>query len=68
LVTREQQAKLHSFATCYILHAEKLSLFGSGLTHLSLDKLKHYLSSKLADAEMPIRNEEWKTCLRNLGS
>lgn len=43
LATREQQARPHSLGG--MLFSEKLPVSGSGLPDLSLDRLKHYLST-----------------------
>lgn len=65
LATREQQARLHSLGG--MLFSEKLPVSGSGLSDLSLDRLKHYLSTVTADAELPANEQEWEARLCNLG-
>ncbi|MCY4183409.1 MAG: putative DNA binding domain-containing protein [Gammaproteobacteria bacterium] len=65
LATREQQARLYSLGG--MLHSEKLPVSGSGLSDLSLDRLKHHLSKIMVDAELPLLDEQWESRLCNLG-
>ncbi len=55
--TREQQARLHALGG--MLHAELLPVSGSGLAHLSQDRLKDYLFTIMGDKEVPKRDSEW---------
>ena len=65
LATREQQARLYALGG--MLHAELLPVSGSGLTDLSLDRLKDYLSTIMGDKELPEDNEEWQMRLCGVG-
>ncbi len=59
------RARPHSLVG--MLHSEKLSVSGSGLSDLSLDRLKHHLAQIMVDAELPLLDEQWESRLCNLG-
>lgn len=65
LATREQQARLYALGG--MLHAELLPVSGSGLSSLSMDRLKDYLLSIVGDGHLPANDEEWRIRLIGLG-
>lgn len=67
LATREQQARLYSLGG--MLHPELLPVSGSGFNHLSLDRLKDYLSTIVGDETLPADKDEeaWGQRLSGLG-
>lgn len=67
LATREQQARLYALGG--MLHAEQLPVSGSRLADLSLDRLKHYLSTIIGDKTLPndTNHEVWGERLCALG-
>jgi ATP-dependent DNA helicase RecG len=65
LATREQQARLYALGG--MLHAELLPVSGSGLSDLSLDRLKDYLSTIVGDRTLPASDDEWRMRLCGLG-
>ncbi|MCY4258726.1 MAG: putative DNA binding domain-containing protein [Rhodobacteraceae bacterium] len=67
LATREQQARLYSVGG--MLHTELLPVPGSGLSHLSLERLKDYLSTIVGDETLPTDQdrEGWEERLLGLG-
>lgn len=65
LATREQQARLYALGG--MLHAELLPVSGSGLSDMSLDRLKDYLSAIVGDKTLPASDEEWRMRLCGLG-
>ena len=67
LATREQLARLYTLGG--MLHTELLPVSGSGLSHLSLDRLKEYLSTIVGDETLPSDKdkEAWGRRLCGLG-
>jgi len=67
LATREQQARLYALGG--MLHTELLPVPGSGLSHLSLERLKDYLSTIVGDRTLPTDKDEegWERRLLGLG-
>jgi len=65
LATREQQARLYAHGG--MLHAELLPVSGSGLSDLSLDRLKDYLSAIVGDKTLPASDDELRMRLCGLG-
>ena len=67
LATREQQARLYSLGG--MLHAELLPVSGSDLGHLSLDRLKDYLSTVVGEETLPAdqNHQAWGQQLSRLG-
>ena len=65
--TREQQARLYSLGG--LLNAELLPVSGSNLSDLSLDRLKHYLSTIIGEKSLPLdeNHEAWGERLCRLG-
>ncbi len=67
LATREQQARLYALGG--MLHTELLPVPGSGLGHLSLERLKEYLSTIVGDDTLPTDKDQegWERRLLGLG-
>ncbi len=65
VATREQQARL--FEIGGMLHAELLPVSGSSLRDLSLERLRHYLTSIVRDKAIPSTDETWGDRLCDLG-
>ena len=63
--THEQQARLFAFGG--MLHAELLSMSGSGFRDLSRDRLEDYLTGIVDDGEVPLSEDEWGERLCRLG-
>ena len=65
--TREQQARLYALGG--LLHAESLPVSGSSLSDLSLDRLKHYLSTIMGERSLPMDDDHdaWGKHLSRLG-
>ncbi len=65
LATREQQARL--FATGGLLHTEMLPVSGSGLAHLSRERLADYLTTIVGEPSEPQDEAAWHERLCALG-